>query len=314
MFLDFLYHLRGYGLKISTTEFLTLIEALVKGHDRASLSNFYALARTVLIKKEGDYDLFDRAFASYFEGVEDHFDVSDELMQWLQNAKLPPMLSEEQMAEIQQMDWDTLREEFEKRLREQKERHDGGNHWIGTGGTSPFGHGGHNPAGIRVGGSGGGRSAVAVAGDRRFRNLRSDRTLDTRQIGTALLRLRRLSKDSALEELNIDETIDASARTTATSSSCSPPRVKTASNSCCSWTWAAPWTPTQNCRNNSSAPHTKRATLKSLKATSSTTASTNNSSKISADGAARAPKTCSHKWTKAGPSSSSAMPTCTPTS
>src|SRR5690625_3455227 len=102
--------------------------------------------------------------------------------------------------------------------------------------------------------------------------------------------------------------------TTATSSSCSPPRVKTASNSCCSWTWAAPWTPTQNCRNNSSAPHTKRATLKSLKATSSTTASTNNSSKISADGAARAPKTCSHKWTKAGPSSSSAMPTCTPTS
>ena len=77
MFLDFLYHLRGYGLKISTTEFLTLIEALVKGHDRASLSNFYALARTVLIKKEGDYDLFDRAFASYFEGVEDHFDVSD---------------------------------------------------------------------------------------------------------------------------------------------------------------------------------------------------------------------------------------------
>lgn len=212
MFLDFLYHLRGYGLKISTTEFLTLIEALVKGHDRASLSNFYALARTVLIKKEGDYDLFDRAFASYFEGVEDHFDVSDELMQWLQNAKLPPMLSEEQMAEIQQMDWDTLREEFEKRLREQKEQHDGGNHWIGTGGTSPFGHSGHNPAGIRVGGSGGGRSAVAVASDRRFKNLRSDLTLDTRQIGTALLRLRRLSKDSALEELNIDETIDASAR------------------------------------------------------------------------------------------------------
>lgn len=212
MFLDFLYHLRAYGLKISTTEFLTLLEALVKGHDKASLSHFYLLARTVLIKKEGDYDLFDRAFASYFEGVESHFDLSDELMDWLQNAKLPPMLSEEQMAEIQQMDWDTLREEFEKRLREQKERHDGGNHWVGTGGTSPFGHGGHNPAGIRVGGSGGGRSAVAVAGDRRFRNLRSDRTLDTRQIGTALLRLRRLSKDSALEELNIDETIDASAR------------------------------------------------------------------------------------------------------
>lgn len=212
MFLDFLYHLRAYGLKISTTEFLTLIEALIKGHDKASLAHFYNLARTVLIKKEGDYDLFDRAFASYFEGVEDHFDINDELLEWLQNPKLPRMLSEEEMEAIQQLDWDTLQEEFEKRLREQKERHDGGSHWIGTGGTSPFGHGGHNPAGIRVGGSGGGRSAVAVAGDRRFKNLRSDRTLDTRQIGTALLRLRKLSKDSALEELNIDETIDASAR------------------------------------------------------------------------------------------------------
>lgn len=212
MFLDFLYHLRAYGLKISTTEFLTLIEALIKGHDRASLAHFYNLARTVLIKKEGDYDLFDRAFASYFEGVEDHFDLNDELLEWLQDAKLPRMLSQEEMDAIKQLDWDTLQDEFEKRLREQKERHDGGDHWIGTGGTSPFGHGGHNPAGIRVGGSGGGRSAVAVAGDRRFKNLRSDRTLDTRQIGTALLRLRKLSKDSALEELNIDETIDASAR------------------------------------------------------------------------------------------------------
>lgn len=212
MFLDFLYHLRAYGLKVSTTEFLLLMRALATGHVGASLPRFYALARTILIKKEGDYDVYDRAFASFFEGVEDQFNVDDELLEWLQDAKLPRALSQEELEAIKQYDWDELREEFEKRLRDQKERHDGGNHWIGTGGTSPFGQGGNNPAGIRVGEGGGGKSAVAVAGDRRFENLRSDRVLDTRQIGTALLRLRRLSKDTALEELNIEESIDASAR------------------------------------------------------------------------------------------------------
>ncbi len=212
MFLDFLYHLRAYGINVSTTEFLTLMEALTQGHERASLARFYTLARIVLIKKEGQYDLFDRAFASYFEGVEDQFDINDDILDWLQNAKLPKMLSQEEMDEIKALDWDKLREEFEKRLKEQKERHDGGNHWIGTGGTSPFGQGGNNPMGIRVGDGGGGRSAVAVAADRRFENLRSDRILDTRQIATALRRLRRLSKDTGHEELNIDETIDASAR------------------------------------------------------------------------------------------------------
>lgn len=212
MFLDFLYHLRAYGLKVSTTEFLLLMEALAKGHAGASLARFYSLARTILIKKEGDYDLFDRAFASFFEGVEDQFDIDDEMLEWLQDAKLPREITAEEMEAIKRFDWDELREEFEKRLREQKERHDGGNHWIGTGGTSPFGQGGHNPMGIRVGEGGGGRSAVAVAADRRFENLRGDRILDTRQIGTALLRLRRLSKDTALEELNVEESIDASAR------------------------------------------------------------------------------------------------------
>ena len=211
MFLDFLYHLRAYGLKISTTEFLTLMRALTQGHSSASLARFYALSRALLIKKESQYDLFDRAFSSYFEGVEKHFDVNEELLQWLQDPKLPRELSDEEMESLKKLDWNELQEEFAKRLQEQKERHDGGSHWIGTGGTSPFGSGGNNPAGIRVG-PGGGRSAVAVAGDRRFKNLRGDMVLDTLQIGTALLRLRRLTRDTSDEELNIDESIAASAR------------------------------------------------------------------------------------------------------
>lgn len=211
MFLDFLYHLRAYGLKISTTEFLTLMRALVQGHASGSLARFYALSRALLVKKESQYDLYDRAFSTYFEGVEKQFDVDDELMKWLQDPKLPRELSEDELEQIKKLDWNELQEEFAKRLQQQKERHDGGSHWIGTGGTSPFGSGGDNPAGIRVG-PGGGRSAVAVAGDRRFQNLRGDLVLDTRQIGTALLRLRRLTRDTADEELNIDESIAASAR------------------------------------------------------------------------------------------------------
>jgi hypothetical protein len=110
------------------------------------------------------------------------------------------------------MDLDTLREQFEARMKEQKERHDGGNRWVGTGGTSPFGHGGQHPSGVRVGGQGGGRSAVQVASDRRFRNLRSDLVLDVRQIGVALRQLKRLSREGMPEELDLEESIDATAR------------------------------------------------------------------------------------------------------
>lgn len=212
MFLDFLYHLRSYGLKISTTEYLTLMHALSLGFSGASLNRFYSLARSILISNEAHYDLYDRAFASFFEGIDDHFNIDDEILDWLEKPKLPRELSEEELAAIKAYDWDELRKEFEKRLREQDERHDGGNHWVGTGGTSPFGQGGQNPMGIRVGEGGGGRSAVQVAADRRFENLRDDRVLDTRQIGSALRRLKKLARDSGPEELDIDDSIDASAR------------------------------------------------------------------------------------------------------
>ena len=212
MFVDFFYHLRGYGLKVTITEWLALMRALAIGYSRADLHVFYNLARCLMVKREADFDNYDRAFASFFMGVENHFDMSDELLEWLSNPKLPRELTDEERAKLQALDLDELRERFKELLDEQKERHDGGNRWIGTGGMSPFGHGGEHPTGVRIGGSGGGRSAVQVATDRRFRNLRSDRILDTRQIGLALRRLRKLDKDEGPEELDIDETIDSSAR------------------------------------------------------------------------------------------------------
>lgn len=211
MFTDFFYHLRSYGLRVTLTEWLGLMKALCQGHSRADLTSFYHLARALLVKRETDFDIYDRAFASFFHGVSDHFQVDDELMKWLENPKLPE-ITDEQRAQIEALDLDELRELFLERLAEQDERHDGGNRWIGTGGTSPFGHGGEHETGIRIGGGGGGRSAVQVAESRQFRNLRSDRILDTRSIGVALRRLRKLDKDDGPEELDLDKTIDQSAR------------------------------------------------------------------------------------------------------
>ena len=212
MFVAFFYHLREHGLAVGTAEFLTLIRALIGGHSRSSLSVFYHLARAILAKSEAEYDRYDMAFASFFEGVESHFDLNEELLQWLENPKMPRALTPEELTALQALDVDSLREEFEKRLQEQTERHDGGSHWIGTGGTSPFGNGGTNPQGIRVGGSGGNRSAVQVATERQYRNLRHDRVLDTRQIGTALRKLRRLAREGGELELDLDATIDRTAK------------------------------------------------------------------------------------------------------
>ncbi len=211
MFVDFLFTLRAYGIRVTPTEWMTLMEALSMGLGRANLSTFYTLARSVLVKSEAQFDRYDQAFAEFFEGVERQFDLSDELLQWLSDPILPRELTEEERAQLAMLDIDRLREEFEKRLKEQKERHDGGSHWVGTGGTSPFGSGGTNPAGARVG-AGGGRSAAQVASERRFANLRNDRVLDTRQIGTALKRLRRLNRSGARTELDIDETVDKTCR------------------------------------------------------------------------------------------------------
>ncbi|MCA9075171.1 MAG: VWA domain-containing protein [Planctomycetaceae bacterium] len=211
MFVDFFYHLRRFGLKVTITEWLSLMQALAMGHERANLDAFYHLARCLLVKRETDYDTYDRAFAAFFRGVESELDITDELLDWLKDPIVPD-ISEEDRAKLEALNLDELLKRFHDLLDEQDERHDGGNRWIGTGGTSPFGHSGVNPAGIRVGGSGGGGSAVQVAESRRFQNLRSDRILDTRQIGIALRRLKRLNRDDGPEELDLDESIDASAR------------------------------------------------------------------------------------------------------
>jgi uncharacterized protein with von Willebrand factor type A (vWA) domain len=210
-FLLFLYHLRTHGVPAGTQEWLTLMQALARGHARAHLGTFYHLARAILVHHEAQFDRFDQAFATFFEGLEDQFDIDENLAKWLQDPVLPRELTEEERAALQHLDLDALRAAFEERLREQKERHDGGNHWIGTGGTSPFGSGGTHPTGMRIG-AGGGRSAVMVASERRFRNLRSDRVLNTRQIGSALRRLRRLAKEGGPEELDLDRTIEKTAR------------------------------------------------------------------------------------------------------
>ena len=198
MFTGFLYHLRAYGLKVSMMEWLALMRALCEGYARSNLTVFYHLSRALLVKREADFDTFDRAFATFFADVSDIFDVTDAILDWLEKPELPRELSEEERKALDALGFEDLLSTFRKRLEEQDERHDGGNKWIGTGGTSPFGHGGEHPTGIRIGGAGGGRTAVQIASSRRFRNLRNDRILDTRQIGVALRRLRKLDRDEGL--------------------------------------------------------------------------------------------------------------------
>lgn len=212
LFLDFFYLLRKVGLPVSSREWLMFVEALAKGLCAADLYRFYALARATLVKDEKHYDLFDQAFTHYFAGAQPPRAFAKAVEQWLDEPLPIPQLSEEDLARLQQHGLDELREMFEERLREQNERHDGGNRWIGTGGTSPFGHSGVNPAGIRVGGVGGGKRAVQVAAKRRFREYRDDLVIDTRHISVALRKLRKLGRDGRRTEVDIDGTIDATAR------------------------------------------------------------------------------------------------------
>ncbi|MDQ3234172.1 MAG: hypothetical protein M3Q07_20390, partial [Pseudobdellovibrionaceae bacterium] len=155
MFVDFMYQLRSYGLKVSSNEWLTLLQALERGHAAESLNRFYYLARAICCRTELDYDAFDRCFAEFFEGITYSESLKDEFNEWLKNAKPPRALTAEEKAAMQALGLDELKDMFEQRMREQKERHDGGNRWVGTGGTSPFGSGGYKPAGIRVGEGGG---------------------------------------------------------------------------------------------------------------------------------------------------------------
>jgi hypothetical protein len=210
--IDFLFELRRRKLPVSTHEWMALMEAMALGLHESSLDGFYHLCRTLCVKDIALYDAYDEAFLAYFKDVHtDALQLTKDLQDWLLDPKALEGLTDEQREALKSLDLEKLRELFEQRLREQKERHDGGNRWIGTGGTSPFGKNGMNPTGMRVGG-GGGRSAMAVADERRFKEYRRDVVLDVRQIDVALRGLRKLGREGAHEELDLDETIEETGR------------------------------------------------------------------------------------------------------
>jgi uncharacterized protein with von Willebrand factor type A (vWA) domain len=211
MLTDFFFTLRAAKLPVSVKEYLTLLEALKEGVIGPSVDDFYFLARTTLVKDEALFDKFDRAFSAYFKGVEMLTDFGREIpLEWLQKI-LEKELSPEEKAAIEKMGWDELMETLKKRLEEQKERHEGGSKWIGTGGTSPFGHGGYNPQGVRIGGPGKNKSAVKVWDQRAYADYDDSRELGTRNIKVALRRLRRFAREGSELELDLDDTIHSTA-------------------------------------------------------------------------------------------------------
>ncbi len=211
MLINFFYTLRAAKLPVSIREYLTLIEALKAGVIGPSVDEFYFLSRTTLVKDETQFDKFDRAFGAYFKGVEMVTDFTKEIpLEWLKKT-LEKELTPEQKAAIEKMGWDELMETLKKRLEEQRGRHEGGNKWIGTGGTSPYGHGGYNPQGVRIGGKGGNKSAVKVWDQRAYADYDDSLELGTRNIKVALRRLRRFAREGAETELDLDGTIHGTA-------------------------------------------------------------------------------------------------------
>jgi uncharacterized protein len=225
MLIDFFYTLRSAKLPVSVKEFLMLLEALEAGvvgpnsggpdepcEGAYKIDDFYYLSRTVLVKDEKHYDKFDRAFAAYFKGVEMIADFTKEIpLEWLRK-NLELQLSAEDKAKIEKMGWDELMETLKKRFEEQKERHEGGSKWIGTGGTSPFGANGYNPQGIRIGQEKSrNRSAVKVWDQRAYKDYDDTQELGTRNIKVALRRLRKFARQGNQEELDLDDTIRSTA-------------------------------------------------------------------------------------------------------
>jgi uncharacterized protein len=213
MFVSFLDELRRAGIPASPKEHLALLEALDADVIDPSPEQFYYLSRAVYVKDEGLIDRFDQVFAKVFRGVlgEDGGgpDIPEE---WLK-AVAEKYLSPEEMAAIRSLgSWDEIMETLKKRLEEQQGRHQGGSKWIGTGGTSPFGNGGYNPEGVRIGGQSRHKRAIKVWEKREFRNLDSARELGTRNIKVALRRLRRFARTGAADELDLDATVSGTAR------------------------------------------------------------------------------------------------------
>jgi uncharacterized protein with von Willebrand factor type A (vWA) domain len=214
MFFSFVDELRAAGIPASLKEHLTLLEALDAEVIAARPEEFYYLARATFVKDETLLDRFDQVFGKVFNGVQAEYGTEAVPLpeDWLRKvAEL--YLTPEQMEEIKSLgSWEEIMETLKKRLAEQKERHQGGSKWIGTGGTSPYGHGGYNPEGVRIGGEGKHGRAIKVWDKREFRNLDNSQELGTRNIKVALRRLRRFAREGAADELDLDGTIDGTAR------------------------------------------------------------------------------------------------------
>jgi hypothetical protein len=216
MLLPFFTALRDARVPVSMKEWLHLMEAMDKDLAGGRVDDFYHLSRAVLVKDEKHYDRFDQVFGRVFKGVET-VGAGDEVAadipeDWLR-LLTEKYLSDEEKAEIEALGgFDELMETLKARLKEQQGRHQGGSKWIGTGGTSPFGHGGYNPEGVRIGGPGRQGRAVKVWEKREYRNLDDTVELGTRNIKVALRRLRRFAREGAAEELDLDGTIDGTAR------------------------------------------------------------------------------------------------------
>mgnify|MGYP002653482837 FL=1 len=220
MFINLFYTLRTYGVPVSTRELLDLYALLETGIVFADREQFYELIRLCMVKDEKYFDKFDRAMADYFEGI-DTLDI-DELMaklgnvpkEWLELKLDPNNLTEAQRRLLKKYgSLEALMKALEERLKEQKERHQGGNKWVGTGGSSPFGAYGDHPEGVRVGGESRKRSAVKVWEQRKYRDLDTDNQLETRSMQMALRKLRKFARDGAADELDIGSTIKKTAQT-----------------------------------------------------------------------------------------------------
>ncbi|MFD2166938.1 VWA domain-containing protein [Thalassotalea euphylliae] len=214
MLIEFFYKVREYRVPCTIRELLDLIRALEKNVVYADIDAFYAISRALLVKDESYFDRFDRAFADYFKGVESlDLDLSQIPDEWLRK-QLEKTLSPEEMAEIEALGgFDKLMETLAERLKEQEKRHQGGNKWIGTGGTSPFGAYGFNPEGVRIGQKESRhRKAVKVWDKRQYRNLDNQVEIGTRNIKVALRKLRQFARSGASDELALDDTISATAR------------------------------------------------------------------------------------------------------
>lgn len=215
MFDNFFYALRDAGLRVTMGEWLTFQDAMSQGMCNSSLTEFYYLARMILVKSETDFDKFDMVFESMFKAVSRETEISKNMLQWLDKSDFTEMVAETERqwlnkVEEIQVDKDDVEEKFKQRLRDQDSEHNGGSHWIGTMGKTSFGNTGGNVGGVRVGGKTGYQSAFSVVGARKYRDFRDDRVMDNRQFQQALRKLRQFSSklDIPKTELDLDGTID----------------------------------------------------------------------------------------------------------